>query len=275
MTRILGVHGIGNLDRHRPAELAAERLTSTWRTQLAGGGVLAEPAAVRVAYWAPNLHRRHRQGPDTDPTTLSMGELDVLAALVADIDTVHVSQGRLTLPLRQAIALLAARRGVAESMMSAFVAVFCREVHAYLQRPNSPGRAATRATVIDALVEHQPDVVIAHSLGSVIAYEALWAMPDIDVDLLITLGSPLGLPNIIFERLLPAPRLGRAHRPPGVRRWVNIADPGDIVAIPRWLARKFDGVNADIEASIHRLDFHRAAAYLRLPNVAAAIAELT
>ncbi|MGP4009009.1 hypothetical protein [Streptomyces sp. 4N124] len=274
MTRILGVHGVGNHDPHRSAAEAAERLTATWRRHLTAGGAGVRPDDVRVAYWAHHLHRRRRQGPETDPLGLSPSELNVLAALVAEVDATAVRQGRLTLPLRQAIALLAARGGVAVPVMSAFVAVFCREVHAYLGHPGAPGRASVRDSVAESIIEHRPRVVIAHSLGSVIAYEALWSRPGPDVDLLVTLGSPLGLPSVVFERLCPAPRDGLGQRPPRVRRWVNLADPGDIVAIPRWLATKFAGVDTDGEASIHSVDFHRVASYLRLPDVARAIAEL-
>ena len=36
---------------------------------------------------------------------------------------------------------------------------------------------------------------MAHSLGTVMAYEALHAHPDLHVYLLVTLGSPLALPR--------------------------------------------------------------------------------
>ncbi|MFE7400000.1 alpha/beta hydrolase [Streptomyces sp. NPDC057557] len=45
-------------------------------------------------------------------------------------------------------------------------------------------------------------VLIGHSLGSVIAYEALCAMPGHPVKALVTLGSPLGM-RMVFDRLLP------------------------------------------------------------------------
>jgi hypothetical protein len=108
----------------------------------------------------------------------------------------------------------------------------------------------------------------------VIAYEALWARPGPDVDLLVTLRSPLGLPSVVFEQLCPAPRGGLGQRPPRVRRWVNLADAGDIVAVPRWLSTKFAGVDTDGEAPIHSVDFHRVASYLRLPDVTRVIAGL-
>ena len=48
-------------------------------------------------------------------------------------------------------------------------------------------------------------MLVGHSLGSVVAYEALCANPEWPVRMLVTLGSPLGIPNLIFDRLEPAP----------------------------------------------------------------------
>jgi hypothetical protein len=77
-------------------------------------------------------------------------------------------------------------------------------------------------------------VVVAHSLGSVVAYEVLCAAPDLPVRSFVTLGSPLGLPNLVFDRLQPEPRSRgaeiRGHWPESVGTWTNIADAGDVVA---------------------------------------------
>ncbi|AMW13662.1 hypothetical protein A4E84_31625 [Streptomyces qaidamensis] len=43
-------------------------------------------------------------------------------------------------------------------------------------------------------------VVVAHSLGSVVAYEALCEHPEWPVTDLVTVGSPLGM-SLIFNRL--------------------------------------------------------------------------
>ncbi|MFF0227025.1 hypothetical protein [Streptomyces sp. NPDC004629] len=272
MTRITGVHGVGNhIPGLRSAE-AADKLAHAWGTSLAHGlGTRTTAMDLRIAYYAHHLHSNGRQGTETDIGGLSPMELEILAALVAEVDSTAVRQGRLTLPVRQAVAWLARRGGISEKAMSAFVAVFCREVHTYLGQPTSPERQAARAEVANAIAEHRPQIVIAHSLGSVVAYEALWSQPALQVDLLLTLGSPLGIPSVVFERLMPAPVGARGSRPPGVTRWINFADAGDIVAIPRWLSTRFDGIDHDTEANIHMIDFHRVASYLRHPATAAAL----
>ncbi|TDB84296.1 hypothetical protein E1264_25170 [Actinomadura sp. KC216] len=95
-------------------------------------------------------------------------------------------------------------------------------------------RAAAQAEVA-AAVTPRTRVIVAHSLGSVVAYEALCANPDWPVTTLVTLGSPLGLRHLVLDRLRPAPKdedgAVRAHWPGGVGSWTNIADAGDLVAV--------------------------------------------
>jgi hypothetical protein len=84
-------------------------------------------------------------------------------------------------------------------------------------------------------------VLIGHSLGSVVTYEYLCRYQPPSVSLLVTLGSPLGIPNLVFDRLTPAPVLGAGSWPGGVDGWVNVADPDDVVALRKKLARLFPG----------------------------------
>ena len=87
--------------------------------------------------------------------------------------------------------------------------------------------------VLDRLREVLPDgprVLVGHSLGSIVAYEALCTIPDHGVRTLVTLGSPLGLRSI--REALRFPALGRIPAlPPGVHRWVNVYDRGDPVSL--------------------------------------------
>ncbi len=86
-----------------------------------------------------------------------------------------------------------------------------------------------------------PFVVVAHSLGSVIAYANLWERGGgTSVPLLVTMGSPLGLPAIqrlLVERL----RCDHLEVPPCVANWMNAADPLDFVAADPTLDDDFGG----------------------------------
>jgi hypothetical protein len=115
------------------------------------------------------------------------------------------------------------------------------------------------------MLRHRPDIVVAHSLGSVVAYEALHELADeLDVRLLLTLGSPLALPHAVFHRLDPVPCDGKGAKPTAVRRWVNVADAGDFVAIPKGaVARVFPGAEELPEISIAPAWPHGVRDYLR------------
>lgn len=264
MTRVLGVHGIWKYhyfaDNGYSADLAAKAISADWTTWLAAGGV-----DLRVAYHAHLLHRGAPQGgAEDDPESLTPSAqamlVDWVEQLVAEP---ALAQGQRTAWVRQAADWISRHHGTTTRR---FVLAFCREVDTYLTDPVR--RASVRDTVAATLAQHRSAIVVAHSLGSVVAYETLWAYPELPVDLLITVGSPLALPNAVFERLAPPPLGGQGHRPPGVARWVNVADIGDIVAIPRGgVSRRFSGVEQDLDVRIDRNSFHSIRSYLGSPEL--------
>jgi pimeloyl-ACP methyl ester carboxylesterase len=110
-----------------------------------------------------------------------------------------------------------------------------QQVRRYLTEPEL--RAAARERVA-AAVSDDTRVLVGHSLGSVVAYEALCAHPEWPVRALVTLGSPLGVRNLVFDRLQPRPAADGSGRlvgrwPGGVAAWTNIADDGDVVALEK------------------------------------------
>lgn len=206
---IVGVHGIGNFRRGRQPCEAARILGTEWHTRLASAlrsaGAGAPAPEISMAYYADLLRPTGRQGGGDDLDDLDPHEIEFARQWLDAFDLpAGTAAGRSTVPVRQAVETLAQMRLLGPSATRWFVALFCREVHAYLKDPNSPARAAIRARVTDALETMGARVVIAHSLGSVVAYEALWDRPDLEVDLLVTLGSPLALPHAVLPRLWPA-----------------------------------------------------------------------
>jgi hypothetical protein len=98
-----------------------------------------------------------------------------------------------------------------------------------------PAIRAYAMSQVSQRFDSNTQVVIGHSLGSVVAYETLCARQSAPpVPLLITLGSPLGL-SAINRRLRQPPAY-----PASLSRWVNIAAPDDIVAARPDLAAAFD-----------------------------------
>ncbi|WP_050514682.1 hypothetical protein [Streptomyces rimosus] len=113
-----------------------------------------------------------------------------------------------------------------------------RQVRRYLTDPAVRGQVQGRMT---AAVTDRTRVIVAHSLGSVVGYEWLCAHSERRDITFVTLGSPLAVRNIVFDRLRPAPVDGRAYWPACVRSWHNIADRGDAVALVKNLGPAFGG----------------------------------
>lgn len=111
-----------------------------------------------------------------------------------------------------------------------------KQVRQYMTDPAMRAKIYAR---VAAQVGPETRVVIGHSLGSIIAYEFLAAHPELEVRMLLTLGSPLGIRNLVFDRLVPAPRNGVGAWPGTVGHWTNIADGGDIVALNKTLSALF------------------------------------
>lgn len=85
-----------------------------------------------------------------------------------------------------------------------------------------------------ALCGPETVAIIGHSLGSVVAFEAVHQLTE-PLPLLLTLGSPLGVRTVVYDRIRPQP----PSVPEAVRAWVNIAATGDIVAAEPDIAEGF------------------------------------
>ena len=139
-----------------------------------------------------------------------------------------------------------ARRPISEAFLKAFIA----DTAAYFFA--SGMRARIRRRLADELqqVAGKRITVVAHSQGSVIAYEVLSAAKaaGIALDALITIGSPLGVQEV-QDFLDP----GNGSIPKTVSRWHNFSDPLDPVALDKGLASDFralDGRSVRVQDEI-------------------------
>lgn len=103
--------------------------------------------------------------------------------------------------------------------------VFAHDVYLYFHTDLG---AAIRQRLVDELEgaarAGKRVALVSHSLGTVIAYDVL-GQAGLQADLLVTMGSPLGLPPIREE-------LKRNAFPGGVHRWLNVFDGLDKVTLP-------------------------------------------
>ncbi|MFF2330169.1 MULTISPECIES: hypothetical protein [unclassified Streptomyces] len=243
-------------------------------------------------------------------------ELDLLLAWwerAAGIDaTVPPATGATTLA-RSPRAAQTALRALQHSRFFADVSLRAlvfdlKQVRRYLLDPELRITARRR---VQEQIGPETRVVVGHSLGSVIAYEALCAMPGHPVKALVTLGSPLGM-RMVFDRLQPrsgdwpsAPRPDdRPARPdsgtspdpgaspgagpgpgtspgPGASRvpgsgpslrWTNVVDEGDVVAAVKDLSPLF-GPALEGKVVHNGSHAHDATAYLTAVETGSAVAE--
>jgi hypothetical protein len=283
MAKILCIHGIGQ-------QLKGERIVvNEWRDALRDGMSLAGANSeelpgdqdITVSFYGDLFREESTKGFEE-----SFRFADINEGLEADLVRAWLQVAKTTLPSdgewgpnadlksgwqretvqRLAVALLS-YRFFADLSEKFFVGAL-KQVTRYF------GDADIRRAARQRFATHltgETRLVIAHSLGSVVAYEALCQAESKLAPTFITLGSPLGLPNLIFDRLQPAPTEGKGVWPGGVRSWTNISDPHDIVAAVKELSTLFAGVR-DLRVSNEALA-HDVSPYLTAKTTGAVIWE--
>lgn len=178
--------------------------------------------------------------------------------------------GELARPLANALTRLKWFAPFGFGLAARFVNQALAQVTRYLAEDDI--RQHAQQQVLD-LIGPDTRLVIAHSLGSVVAYEALHRVRGPIA--LLTLGSPLALQSIIYPRLTPQPPCV----PATLTRWENLADRDDIVATHLDLARFFPPAPGSAVTPITHPSLdngaqpHDSAHYLGKPTVGRLVAE--
>ncbi|MDP5315296.1 hypothetical protein [Streptomyces poriferorum] len=248
------VHGIGQQVQ------GEERLRSAWWPALsdglrwAGAEGLVTEADVAVAFYG-DLFRPAGQFLSAGDPPYTAGDVEegfereLLAAwwqAAAEVDAEVVPPDAVDTLVATPRSVQAALRALSGSKFFADLALRAvvadlKQVRAYLTDQETRDRVRGR---VMARIGTDTRVVVAHSLGSVVAYEALCALPGHGVRALVTIGSPLGIPHLVVHRLRPAPTgTGRTVRGvwPGGENlvWTNLAATGDVVALVKDLRPVF------------------------------------
>ena len=277
MAEIILVHGIGQ--EHK----SADTVESEYLPNLAGGVRLAgypecadriwragRPGddIARVAFYGDFFRRADQQGDDADLVGLTSEQAALAEELLIEWtqryaeratdpgDREHAEralqyvrgdladrQGLLA-GLRPVLRFLSRTRPLAklgETFAGRVLRTAIVQVSRYLTEDE------LRARIQQRVSEHiGPDtkVLIGHSLGSVVAFEAAHRIAT-PLPTLITLGSPLGLRNIVYDRVRPQP----PSVPALVQRWINVADRDDLVAADLNLDRRFAGAEGVLRST--------------------------
>jgi hypothetical protein len=121
--------------------------------------------------------------------------------------------------------------------------VHLRDLVRYERNGNGIGdhvRRMLKVPLLAASGAGRPVLLIGHSMGSVIAYDALWELSHshgnpLKIDLFLTMGSPLGQ-SFMQRKLKGHDRRGKSRYPLNIRRWKNLTAIGDLTAIDPTLA---------------------------------------
>ncbi|WP_245930556.1 esterase/lipase family protein [Methylobacterium radiodurans] len=271
---IVGIHGLAN----KPP---VDEKTRWWRTAiaegLAGTGPTTDPVfSFAFVYWAdlrydtplsdesnrePYRPRDEAGAPQEGEAASAITAKDALAPVYAGIDRIEEATG-LTL--------------VDDLILE----------HRFDDLWHYHGERRFAREVRDRLAErlrayrNRRILLVAHSMGSVVAYDVLRTLeredPVLRVAHLVTMGSPLGLAKV---KLKFEAEHGALRVPNNVSAWTNLADGNDIVSIMGALDADYAESDAGISLvdkrvvnDFRRLDgepnHHKSYGYLRTPEFA-------
>ena len=124
--------------------------------------------------------------------------------------------------------------------------VHLRDLRRYTMNKNDVAEVIRRQLKVPlaaAAAVDRPILLLAHSMGSVIAYDALWQLSygqqkEVSVDTFITMGSPLGQ-RYIQGKLKGRKETGHRRYPDNIGQWVNISAIGELTALDPELRNDF------------------------------------
>jgi pimeloyl-ACP methyl ester carboxylesterase len=215
MAQVVLVHGAFN-ELWGPNEIAG-RWVPALRDGLWHAGADIDPSEVAVAFYGDLF--RH------DPAVGAPTDLDRIATDMGLVDLVQQVQGSGGL------------EAIAKAIGQATFDRMIDQLGRYFE--SSETRAAVRERVASAITD-DTEVVVAHSMGTIVTYEVLSTRTGPPVHL-VTIGSPLGGP-FVSSKLEPQP----TGLPAGVRTWTNVAAAGDMACLNPQLATSFGELVIDL-----------------------------
>ncbi len=169
-----------------------------------------------------------------------------------------------------------------------------QEINRYFDNRNGEGMQArdfVKRALQQAWQQNRHVLLMGHSFGSVIAYDALWELSHSEaggqrgrVDLFVSMGSPLTM-RYVRRRLKGAGQQGRLRYPANIDRWLNLAAVGEVTALDRRMSHCFrtmrdlnlvQSIDDNLEV-VNRfrgpdgLNVHKCYGYLASPAVAAVV----
>ena len=290
---IIGIHGLGNKP---PKDL----LQKWWQQSIAEGlkniGRREQKFNFDLIYWADTLH----------PVPLNPDETDDDSDLYLSERYIPAENGNANKPNgfkekfinffnRQRAKILFSEKMHLNfpSFTDLIIKHFFKDLDIYLthkcvkeNKSDYLAKDIIRDRITDVLKLHKRKdiLLIAHSMGTIVTYEALiQSEKEIEVDSLITIGSPLGVP-FIFNKLKNELSVfledNKKLRTPEniLTGWENLADNDDKVARSADLRKLFSPNSHNVAPTMILVDNdyqsegienpHKSYGYLRTPELA-------
>lgn len=203
--------------------------------------IKAHPRSFDIASWTYDFYREHRD------ITLDLTDIEGLLgqteAAEQDIAEAVSWQTRLAVAVYKAGDLLPF---LIPKLANEKLELHLRDLRRYNRNDNDVAQFSRRLLKMPleaASAAGRPILLMAHSMGSVISFDALWQMSrsehrNVAVDLWLTMGSPLGQ-RYIQKRLLGRDEAGERRFPNNIRRWANVSAFGDLTSLDRKLKNDF------------------------------------
>lgn len=297
---IIGIHGLAN----KPERAV---LSDYWERAIREGlqniGAGHADFDFRLVYWADYLYRypmHEEPGYEFDDLYNTEPYIPAAAGAIEEhVDSWRDDVRKLTGSLLGKAADWAKRHLDVESLANFILSRKLKDLdYYYANRP-----VKTREGAVDgaksvlqkeletAIEQARGDeiLLIAHSMGSIIAYDVLRNLgrtraDELAVQHFVTIGSPLGLPHVIKQVVDERTRLGFARadevRTPSIvtGSWDNYADPRDPVSLDAHLADDYgandqgvkvrdDVVSNDYVGRGGESNPHKSFGYLRTPEL--------
>jgi hypothetical protein len=268
---VIGIHGLKNKPENN-------LLTRWWAMSLQEGLQrnlgFASPLAFELVYWADIQY----------PEPIPEAELDN-PYITADRHGPLPRYGGTALDTVRAIAEKWGGRAIdrgkdligLDEHVDRLLGIAFDDLRDYYGKSDVRNRVRNR--LANALQRHTDNRVclIAHSMGSIIAYDVLRMLEQHSpgIDHFVTIGSPLGLP-VVTQHVRE--EFSNTLVPQQVRQWTNLADPRDKIALDCSLADDYrptpggirvqdDLVRNDYVDRAGKNDQHNGYGYLRTPEL--------
>lgn len=268
---VIGIHGLKNKPEK---DLLARWWVMSLQEGLQRNLDLASPLAFELVYWADIQYLEPIPEADLDNPYITADRQGPLPRYEGtELDTVRaISEKWGGRAIDRGKDLIGLDEHVEHLLGMAF-----DDLRDYYGKSDVRNRVRNR--LANALQRHANNRVclIAHSMGSIIAYDVLRMLEQHPpgIDHFVTIGSPLGLP-IVTQHVRE--EFSNTLVPQQVRQWTNLADPRDKIALDCSLADDYrptpggirvqnDLVHNDYVDRAGKNDRHNSYGYLRTPEL--------